>query len=129
MSDGSPFSGTGPRLSGEQLAAIANELVRIKAEFYGKGPEQAKAYQNDDVLVCVMRGGLTTLERTLLAGGEHDLVRDVRVKFQDQMRSTFERAVARIVGRHVLCYESQITFDPEYIFELCVLGEPNGQGE
>jgi len=95
MSDGSPFSGTGPRLSGEQLAAIANELVRIKAEFYGKGPEQAKAYQNDDVLVCVMRGGLTTLERTLLAGGEHDLVRDVRVKFQDQMRSTFERAVAR----------------------------------
>lgn len=129
MSDESPFSGTSPQLSGEQLAAIANEMVRIKAEFYGKGPTEAKAYQNDDVLLCVMKGGLTTVERTLLAGGEYDLVRDVRVKFQDQMRSTFEGAVERIAGRHVLCYESQITFDPTYIFELCVLGEPNGKGQ
>jgi len=116
-----------PRLSGETLAAIANEMVRIKAEFYGKGPFQAKAYQNDEVLVCVMRGGLTTVEQTLIDGGDEALVRQVRTRFQEQMTETFRNAVERLSGRRVLTYTSQTAFDPDYTFELCVLGEPVGE--
>ena len=33
----------------EELAAVANEIVRLKAQYYGKGPTEAKAYQNDEV--------------------------------------------------------------------------------
>ena len=66
---------THPDIPRDTLAGIANELVRLKAQYYGKGPTEAKAYQNDETLVVVLKGGMTTVERTLLGAGEHDLVR------------------------------------------------------
>ena len=112
------------RLSKETLAELANELVRIKAQHYGKGPLQARAYQNDEILVCVMKGGATAVEETLIRGGEERLVREMRVRFQDQMNDTFRDAVERLTGRRVLSYASQITFDPVYTIEIVVLGDP-----
>lgn len=109
------------KLSPEQLSEIANEMVRIKAEHYGKGPVQARAYQNASVILCVMQGGLTTVERTLLEGGDEELVRAVRLRFQDQMTDTFESAIERITGAKVIAYSSQVVFDPDMIFEICVL--------
>ncbi|MEA2444560.1 MAG: hypothetical protein QOJ12_1852, partial [Thermoleophilales bacterium] len=32
----------GPDIPRETLAAIANDLVRLKAQYYGKGPTEAK---------------------------------------------------------------------------------------
>src|SRR3954454_21304474 len=101
-----------PEISRESLAAVANELVRLKAQYYGKGPTEAKAYLNDDTLVVVLRGGLTTVERTLLDADEHDLVRQVRLRFQQVMEANFIDAVQRTTGQRVLTYMSQIVFDP-----------------
>jgi uncharacterized protein YbcI len=106
------------------LANIANDLVRLKAQYYGKGPTEAKAFINDETLVVVLKGGLTTVERTLLGAGEFDLVRSVRLKFQQAMGQAFVDAVQRAADVHVLTYMSQIVFDPEYTYELFVLGEP-----
>ncbi len=111
------------RLSRETLAELANELVRIKAQHYGKGPLQARAYQNDEVLVCVMKGGATVVEETLIRGGEERLVREVRERFQDQMSDTFRETVEGVTGRRVVTYSSQITFDPVYTIEIVILGE------
>jgi len=111
------------KLSGEQLSRIANEMVRIKAEHYGKGPVQAHAYQNGNIVFCVMKDGFTTVERTLLKGGEDQLVREVRLRFQDQMNETFRQAVERIVDRKVLAFASQVVFDPDLVFEICVLDD------
>ena len=44
----------------------------------GLGPVQTKSYMMDDLLLIVMRGGMTTAERTLLEFGQHDLVRSFR---------------------------------------------------
>jgi len=111
------------RLSKEVLAEVANELVRIKAQHFGKGPLQARAYQNDEVLVCVMKGGATTVEETLIRGGEERLVRDVRERFQEQMNDTFRDAVERVTRPRVVTYASQITFEPVYTIEIAVLGD------
>jgi uncharacterized protein YbcI len=111
----------------ESLAAVANELVRLKAQYYGKGPTEAKAYLNDDVLVVVLRGGLTTVERTLLDADEDGLVRQVRLRFQQVMEQSFIDAVQRTTGQKVLTYMSQIVFDPDFCFEFFVLsGERHG---
>lgn len=112
------------RLSKETLAEVANELVRIVAQHYGKGPLHARAYQNDEVLVCVMKGGTTTVEETLIRGGEERLVREVRERFQDQMADTFRDAIERATGRRVQTFSSQILFDPVYTIEIIVLGDP-----
>lgn len=110
-------------ISRESLAAVANELVRLKAQYYGKGPTEAKAFLNDEVLVVALKGGLTTVEKTLLGAGEGALVRQVRLRFQEVMGPNFIDAVQRLTGRQVQSYMSQIVFDPDYCFEFFVLGD------
>ena len=56
-------------LDGEARTAISNGLVALLKEFYGVGPTQAKTYYHDDLVVCLLRGGYTRVEETLLAGG------------------------------------------------------------
>ena len=107
----------------EELAAVANEIVRLKAQYYGKGPTEAKAYQNDEVLVVALKGGLTTVEKTLLQADEDKLVRNVRLRFQEIMEQNFIDAVQRLTGRTVRTYMSQVVFDPDYCFEFFVLGD------
>jgi uncharacterized protein YbcI len=102
---------------------VANEIVRLKAQYYGKGPTEAKAYLNDSTLVVVLKGGLTTVERTLLDAGDDDLVRRVRLRFQEVMEQNFIDAVQRLTHQRVLTYMSQIVFDPEFCFEFFVLGD------
>ncbi len=111
-------------LTGEQLAAITREMVRIKSQHYGRGATEAKTYQCDAFLFCVMKGGLTTVERNLLEHGDFALVRQVRLRFQENNVDTFRDAVQRIAGRQVLTYESQILFDPDYTVEIFVLEDP-----
>jgi uncharacterized protein YbcI len=111
----------GPDISRESLAAIANELVRLKAQYYGKGPTEAKAYLNDEVLVVALKGGLTTVEQTLLEAGQEDLVREVRLRFQQAMAQNFIDAVQRVAGVDVLTYMSQIVFNPNYTLEFFIL--------
>ena len=108
-------------LSREQLAQIATEMVRIKAQYYGKGPTGARAYLNGNILFCALRDGMTTVEQTLIKGGDEKLVQQVRLRFQEQMEETFTSAVERISGHRVLTYVSQVTFDPDYVFEIAVL--------
>lgn len=114
-------------LPGQVLAAISNEMVRLKAQHYGKGPVEAKTYLNDNFLFCVLKGGLTRVEETLIASGDATLVRQVRLRFQEQMSATFCEPVERLTGRRVLTYESQVLFDPDYVIEIFILdAQPSG---
>lgn len=105
-------------------ADISNAMVGLKKEFYGKGPTKAKTYINDNYVFCVMQGGLTRNEETLLAAGHNDLVRQFRLKFQEAMAAPTTEAVERLTGRKVLGYHSQIVFDPEHAIEMFVLDAP-----
>jgi uncharacterized protein YbcI len=106
------------------LADISNAMVGLKKEFYGKGPTKAKTYVNDNYVLCVLQGGLTRNEETLLAAGEEALVRQYRLRFQEAMAAPTTEAVERLTGRKVLGYHSQIVFGPEYGFEIFVLDGP-----
>jgi uncharacterized protein YbcI len=106
------------------LADISNAMVGLKKGFYGKGPTKAKTYINDNYVFCVMQGGLTKNEETLLAAGEHDLVRQYRLRFQEAMAAPTTEAIERLTGRKVTGYHSQIVFEPEHAFEIFVLDGP-----
>jgi uncharacterized protein YbcI len=106
---------------------ISNAMVGLKKQFYGKGPTKAKTYINDNYVFCVLEGGLTRNEETLIEAGEHDLVRRYRLRFQEVMGTTTTKAVEEITGCKVIGYHSQIVFEPEYAFEVFVLdAEPPG---
>lgn len=112
----------------QQRAAISAALVGLKKEHYGKGPTGAKTYFNDDWVFCVLEGGLTRSEETLLAAGEEPLVRQYRLRFQEAMTDTLCGAVSEVTGRDVLTYHSQIMFDPDRVVEMFLLAPlPDGQ--
>jgi len=53
---------TKPADHGEVLTAISDGLVALLKEFYGRGPTRAKSYFEDDLVVCVLRGGFSRVE-------------------------------------------------------------------
>ena len=58
-----------PQTHGEMLTAISDGMVALLKEFYGRGPTRTKSYYEDDIVVCVLRGGFSRVEQTLLEGG------------------------------------------------------------
>src|SRR5215217_7135181 len=106
---------------GSVRTALANAMVGMKKQFYGRGPTAAKAWLLDDYVFVAMEGGLTRNEETLLADGKQDVVRSYRLSFQETMAPTTTAAVEELTGRKVIAYHSQITFDPPHAFEIFVL--------
>ncbi len=112
----------GPR-AGEDLAAVTTGIVGLFSEYYGRGPTRAKSYMLDDrYVVCVLRDTMTTVEQTL-APTNPELVRQVRLTFQEAMADSFIGVVEEAVGRRVLTYHSQLTLDPDMGFEFFLLDE------
>lgn len=109
------------RRVGGQLAEVSNAIVGIFSECYGRGPTKAKSYMFDNYVVTVLEDILTTVESTLVNNGEEDLVRKVRLTFQEGEADRFTGAVTEIMGREVITYHSQVTFHPAMGFEFFVL--------
>jgi uncharacterized protein YbcI len=108
------------------MTLVSNEMVKAQKEFFGRGPENAKAYMLDDVLIVVMRGGLTTAERTMLDFGHPDQVRAFRQLFQNEMSDRLMRTVSDLMGREVVTYQSQVLFDPDVMVEIFVFDSGAG---
>jgi uncharacterized protein YbcI len=114
-----------PERQGSLRTALANAMVTLKKQYYGRGPDAAKAYVEDDYVFVVLEGGLTRNEETLLADGKDEVVRSYRLEFQASVSETATGAVEELTGRKVVGYHSQIVFDPFRAFEIFVL-EPEG---
>src|SRR3954464_6120107 len=76
------IAAAGATSDGSVRAALANAMVGIKKRYYGRGPEGARAYVEDDYIFVVLEGGLTRNEETLLEAGKEELVREYRLAFQ-----------------------------------------------
>jgi uncharacterized protein YbcI len=112
---------------GTLRTALANAMVGLKKQYYGRGPTAAKAWLLDDYLFVAMEGGLTRNEETLLAAGKQDIIRAYRLSFQEVVAGTAIAAVEELTGRKVLTYHSQIVFGPTRAFEIFVLEPASGQ--
>jgi uncharacterized protein YbcI len=110
------------------LAQISTGLVQLHSRYYGKGPTKAKTHMVDDTVVSILRGGFTTVERTLLDTGEVESVVEMRRSFQQAMEDEFRRLIEGATGRQVIAYMSSIHVDPDLAVELFVL-EPLEQPE
>src|SRR5947207_2514798 len=86
---------------GEMRATISNEIVRLQAEYYGKGPTRAKTYILEDLVVVVLEESFTRAEKTLAERGERDAIEHIRRRFQQQMADAFTSVVEQATGRKV----------------------------
>jgi uncharacterized protein YbcI len=107
---------------GEELAELTNGIVHLFSEYYGRGPTKAKSYLLEDrYVVTVLRDTMTTVERTLVDNGHGELVRRVRLTFQEAMAAPLKGVVEEALGRRVAAYHSQIVLDPDICFEFFML--------
>ena len=106
---------------GDVLTAISDGMVALLKEFYGRGPTRAKSYYHDDLVVCLLRGGFTRVEETLLEGGRGPAVIHQRMEFQDLMRERFEAVVEAATGRKVIGFMSGNQQHPDIMCEVFIL--------
>jgi uncharacterized protein YbcI len=109
---------------GSARSAIANAIVRLHAEHFGRGPTRARAHVADDFVLVVLEDVFTTAERTLVAAGRGDQVQATRAAFADVMRDRFCTAVQVACGRGVRAYFGETHLEPEMAVELFLL-EPD----
>jgi uncharacterized protein YbcI len=110
------------RNHGDVLTAISDGMVALLKEFYGRGPTRAKSYYEDDLVVCVLRGGFSRVEQTLLEGGRGTAVIQQRMEFQDVMRDRFAEVIEAATGRLVIGFMSGNQQHPDLMCEVFILG-------
>jgi uncharacterized protein YbcI len=110
------------REHGEVVTAISDGMVALLKEFYGRGPTRTKTYYKDDLVVCLLRGGFSRVEQTLLEGGRGASVIQQRMEFQELMRKRFEGVVEDATGRQVVGFMSGNQQDPDIMCEAFILG-------
>ena len=106
---------------GDVLTKISNGLVGLLKEFYGQGPTRAKSYFQDDLVVCVLRGGFSRVEQTLLDGGRGAAVIQQRMEFQELMRERFAEVIEDATGRQVIGFMSGNQQSPDLMCEVFIL--------
>ena len=111
------------RALGEMRATISREIVRLQAEYYGKGPTKAKTYIVDDLVVVVLEETFTRAEKTLADRGERDAIQHIRRRFQQQMAESFTSIVEQATGRKVRAFLSETDIDADVSVETFLLAE------
>ena len=106
---------------GHVLTAISDGLVGLLKEFYGHGPTRTKSYYHDDLVVCVLRGGFSRVEQTLLEGGRGQAVIQQRMEFQEVMRIRFADVIEGATGRTVIGFMSGNQQHPDLMCEVFIL--------
>jgi len=96
-------------------------MVALLKEFYGRGPTRAKSYYQDDLVVCLLRGGFSQVEQTLLEGGRGAAVIQQRMEFQDLMRDRFVAVIKDATGREVIGFMSGNQQGPDIMCEVFIL--------
>jgi uncharacterized protein YbcI len=121
MAEADPPAGNGHEEGLSLPARVSHAVVRGIKDLYGRGPTHAKTYLCDEYVFCVMSGGLTRDEETMIRGGQEDAVRDYRLRFQAVIAPELMRRVEDVLGRKVINYHSQVLFDPDRMIEIFVL--------
>jgi uncharacterized protein YbcI len=106
---------------GDVLTAISDGMVSLLKEFYGRGPTRTKTYYEDDLVVCLLRGGFSRVEQTLLDGGRGSSVIRQRMEFQELMRERFEGVIEGATGRRVTGFMSGNQQNPDIMCEVFIL--------
>ena len=112
----------GPLVGDEMLAAVTDAMIALHQRYHHRVPVTAKTQLlGGEVLVCVLGGVYTDVEKTMIELQRTTIVQEVRSAFQDAMQHKFVAAVERLSGREVLAFISNQHVGPDIEIELFVL--------
>ena len=112
-----------PALVGDALlVAVTDAMVTFHQRYYHRSPVTAKTLLLEgELLVCVLAGIYTDVEKTMIELQHATVVHDTRSAFQTAMQGRFVAAVERLSGREVLVFMSDHHVGPDIEIELFIL--------
>lgn len=119
FSDGS--SRDGPSGHGQLTAAISNAVVRLFSEHTGRGPTKARTTVDGELVVVILRDGMTKAERALVEGGREAEVIQLRRAIQDTMSEDLVAVVERLTKRKVQAFMSANHAEPDAAAEIFLM--------
>jgi uncharacterized protein YbcI len=125
------MSATDAPLSGEPLLAAVNDaMVAFHERYHHRKPGTAKTMLlGDDLLVSVLGGVYTDVEKTMIELQRATVVQETRSAFQIAMQGKFIDAVERLSGRRVLAFISNSHVGPDLEMEIFMLAPPQTNHE
>jgi uncharacterized protein YbcI len=89
------------------LQAVTDAMVALHKRYYHRTPVTAKTRMlGDDLLVCVLGGVYTDVEKTMIELQRSPIVQETRSVFQVATQKKFIDQVERLTGRDVLAFIS-----------------------
>jgi len=111
-----------PLSSDEMLAAVTDAMVALHERYHHRKPVTAKTLMlADDLLVCVLGGVYTDVEKTMIEIQRGTIVQETRSAFQTAMQQRFITQVERITGRSVMAFISNHHVGPDIEVEVFML--------
>jgi uncharacterized protein YbcI len=90
-------------------SAIANQMIRLYKQQFGRGPTSARTvWSGTDAITVFLESTLTPAEANLARMGEHERLRETRMFFQYASVAEFCEPIERLTGRKVRAFISGI---------------------
>ena len=112
---------------GETEAEISEAIIKFEREYMGRGPEEARTYIIDDLIIVRLRGVLTPAERQLArsesSGQGRSLIKQVRMELLEKARPLLDVLICDITGQGVRSLHTDIsttTGERIIVFSLAV---------
>jgi uncharacterized protein YbcI len=102
---------------------ISRGLISIYKDHTDRGPAAARTTISEHHAVTVLETSLTKAERTLVAGGEASLVREVRRKFQKAMAAEVLALTERVTGRETVALLSDHDVERDLAVEIVIFAD------
>jgi uncharacterized protein YbcI len=109
------------RTHAEVTKEISGRMTKLHLEYYGRGPEKARTYYVEDLVLVRLDETFTRPERTLLTRGEKDIIQDIRRRFEQHMEADFRAIVEQATGREVLLFLSDTNVESDLSIECFFL--------
>ncbi len=106
---------------GQLTAAISDAVVQLFSERTGRGPTRARTTVDGELVVVILRDGMTTAERALVDGGRQADVMRLRRAIHDTMSDDLVAVVERLTERNVEAFMSANHSEPDAAAEVFLL--------
>ena len=119
---------TTPLAGDDLLVAVTDAMVALHKRYYQRAPVTGKTLLlGGEVLVCVLGGVYTDVEKTMIELQRTAVVEETRSAFQTAMQHKFISAVERLSGRGVVSFISDQHVGPDMEIELFMLKPLNSE--
>jgi uncharacterized protein YbcI len=88
-------------------------MVALVRNAVGRGPNRARTFIHDDVIICLLHETMTPLERTLHEEQRGDTVQEVREALHTAMAPQAQERIEALTGRSIIATLADHHRDPD----------------